>query len=444
MKNQSYLKQFLFYISLNVLGKMSISLYILADTFFVAKGLGANGLTALNLAIPVFNFINGASFMLGMGGATKFSIFKSRGQDEEANTVFSNVMYLAALFSIGFILVGLFFSKQLTAALGANQDVFDMTHTYLKVMLLFSPAFIFNSIFNCFVRNDGNPRIATIAMAGGSISNIILDYIFIFSLQMGMFGAIFATCLSQFISMTIMFHHKIKKKNTFHLIRTRIQRIMIKDTLLLGFPSLVGELASGIVIIVFNIIILNLRGNIGVAAYGVVSNISIVVVAIYSGVAEGVQPLLSHEYGRQKNKNVERYFRYALITTVGISLITYFFIFNYAGPIALIFNSEHNAELQQIAVEGLKVYFTAVVFLGFNIVTSIFFTSIEKALPAFIISLLRGLVIIVPMAFLLSEIAGMFGVWLSFPITEGFVVLIALTMAIGYKRTLKRQTKQEK
>ena len=104
MKNQSNLKQYAYYTSLNILGMLSISLYILADTFFVSKSLGADGLTALNLAIPVFNFINGVSLMLGMGGATRFSILKSRGQNDEANKVFTNTIYLASFFSLLFLI----------------------------------------------------------------------------------------------------------------------------------------------------------------------------------------------------------------------------------------------------------------------------------------------------------------------------------------------------
>lgn len=159
-------------------------------------------------------------------------------------------------------------------------------------MLLFSPAFIFNGILNCFVRNDGNPRLAMISMATGSFFNIILDYVFMYPLKMGMFGAVLATCLSPIISMIVLLKYKIDKENKFHIVKTKFQRKMTKDTLSLGFPSLIGELASGIVVMIYNIIILKLVGNIGVAAYGVISNISAIVVSIYNGIAQGVQPYI--------------------------------------------------------------------------------------------------------------------------------------------------------
>lgn len=228
----------------------------MVDTFFISHVLGADGLTALNLAVPIFSFINGISLLLGMGGATKYSIFKSRRQDKESNIVFTNTIYLAAFFSILFVLIGIFFSESLTLALGANESVFEITHVYLKVMLLFSPAFIFNGILNCFVRNDGNPRLAMIAMATGSILNIVLDYIFMYPFKMGMFGAVLATCLSPIISMIVLLKYKIKKENNLHIIKTKLQSRMTRDTLFIGFPSLIGELASGVVMIVFNMIIL--------------------------------------------------------------------------------------------------------------------------------------------------------------------------------------------
>ena len=383
----------------------------MVDTFFISHVLGADGLTALNLAVPIFSFINGISLMLGMGGATKYSIFKSRRQEKESNIVFTNTIYLAAFFSILFVLIGIFFSEPLTLALGANESVFEITHVYLKVMLLFSPAFIFNGILNCFVRNDGNPRLAMIAMATGSILNIVLDYIFMYPLKMGMFGAVLATCLSPIISMIVLLKYKIKKENNLHIIKTKLQSRMTRDTLFIGFPSLIGELASGVVMIVFNMIILNLMGNIGVAAYGVVSSISAIVISIYNGIAQGVQPLVSREYGRKNKPNVIRFFRYSMITILIVSATIYLIIYNFADSITLIFNNELNMQLQEIATSGLKIYFIALFFLSFNIVISVFFTSIEKALPAFVISLLRGFLIIVPMAFLLSEIAGMSGAW---------------------------------
>lgn len=428
MKNKSQFKEFANYSTLNVLGMIGLSCYILADTFFVSRGLGENGLTALNLAIPVYSFIHGSGLMLGIGGATKYSIFKSNKENKNANTIFTNTFCLATVLSIGFVLIGIFLSKSLTTALGADSDVFKMTNTYLQFILIFAPAFIMNDVLICFVRNDNNPKLSMCAMLVGSLSNIILDYIFIFQLQLGIFGAVFATGLAPIISMLILSLHRIKRKNKFHFIKIKPSIKITLNTLSLGFPSLITEVSSGIVIIVFNMIILNLIGNVGVAAYGIVANLSLVVVAVYTGIAQGIQPLISKSYGRNDIKSIKLIFKYAMITMSIISFILYLIIFFLADPIAKIFNSENSLVLQSIATNGLKLYFIAVIFVGFNIILPIFFSSMEKAFLAQTISLLRGLIVIIPMAFILSELAGITGVWLAFPITESLVSILGVIL----------------
>ena len=428
MKNKSQFKEFARYSTLNVLGMIGLSCYILADTFFVSRGLGENGLTALNLAIPVYSFIHGSGLMLGIGGATKYSIFKSNKENKNANTIFTNTLCLATVLSIGFVLIGIFLSKSLTTALGADSDVFKMTNTYLQFILIFAPAFIMNDVLICFVRNDNSPKLSMYAMLGGSLSNIILDYIFIFPLQLGIFGAVFATGLAPIISMLILSLHRIKRKNQFHFIKIKPSIKIARNTLSLGFPSLVTEVSSGIVIIVFNTIILNLIGNVGVAAYGIVANLSLVVVAVYTGIAQGIQPLISKSYGGNDIKSIKLIFKYAMITMSIISFILYLIIFFLADPIAKIFNSENNLVLQSIATNGLKLYFMAVIFVGFNIILPMLFSSMEKAFLAQIISLLRGLVVIIPMAFILSALVGLTGVWLAFPITESLVSILGVIL----------------
>lgn len=436
MEQQSCMRDFARYTFLSVLGALGVSCYILADTFFVSKGLGTNGLAALNLTIPVYNFIHGTGLMLGMGGATRFTVCKSQSSYEEVDRIYTNTVYLALLFSAAFVLPGLLFSEQLAVLLGADANILEMTDTYLRWLLLFSPAFIFNDVLLCFVRNDDSPQLSMIAMLIGSFSNIILDYVFIFPMKMGIFGAIFATGLSPVISIVTMLPHWLRKKNTFHLIKTKVSTYIIKQDLSLGFPSLIAQLSSGIVMIVFNGIILRLEGNTGVAAYGVVANISLVIVAIYTGIAQGIQPLVSTFYGVGNDRQAKAVLQYAMATMLTVSLAVYLLIFVFAQPITAVFNSENNGALQQIAVMGLKLYFLSAAFVGYNIILATFFTSIEKALPAHILSILRGLVLIVPMAFFMSALWGMTGVWLTYPITESFTALLGFLIYRHYKNQI--------
>lgn len=427
--------EFFRYTFLSVLGTLGVSCYILADTFFVSKGLGTSGLAALNLAIPVYNFIHGTGLMTGMGGATKFSVCKGQNNQKLVDKIYTNTIYLGVLFSIAYMIPGFFCSEQLALILGADAAVLEMTVTYLRWLLLFSPAFILNDILLCFVRNDGSPQLAMCAMVIGSFSNVILDYIFIFPLRMGIFGAILATGISPVISILMMLPHWRRHKNTFHFVKTGFHMEIVKWDLSLGFPSLIAQISSGIVMITFNAIILKLAGNTGVAAYGIIANISLVVIAIYTGVAQGAQPLISRFYGEGNRKQIKSVLRYANLTVFALSAVLYAVIFIFAAPITTVFNSECNAELQKIAVTGLRLYFISAPFAGYNIILATFFTSIEQALPAHILSVLRGIVLVIPTAFLLSFLWGMTGVWVTYPVTEALAALAGFTI---YKQSAKK------
>ena len=418
------MKQFLKYTSLSILGTMGMSCYILADTFFIAQGMGTDGLAALNLAIPVYNFIYGAGLMLGMGGAIKFAILKSQGNQRQINRVYTNVIYMAIVFSLLFVSVGIFGAENLARFLGAEGLVLNMTTTYLKWLLVFSPAFIFNNIFICFLRNDEAPQLSMMAVLFGSFTNIIFDYIFIFPMKMGILGAVLATGTSPAIGILLMSKHWRDKKNSFHLVKERVYVDSIKQTLSLGFPSLIGQLASGITMIVFNFLILALEGNTGVAAYGVVANISIVIIGIFNGIAEGVQPLVSDNYGTGKKKEIRSLHKYSMFMMAIIAIVIYVAIYIFADPITAIFNSEQNMKLQELAVVGLRLYFTSMIVAGYNIVITVFFTSTERAFPAQILTLLRGFILIIPLSFLMAKLWGMNGIWLTFPVAEVVVAVI--------------------
>lgn len=424
METKLYFREFLKYSSLNVLGMIALSCYILADTFFVSKALGADGLAALNLAIPVYSFINGSGLMIGMGGGIKYSIAKSQGAAQRADQTFTNSAVLTAVIAACFFLTGLLASGPLTLLLGADGTVYEMTRTYLQVILLFAPMFMTNNLLLCFIRNDGAPQLSMTAMITGSLSNVVLDYVFMFPFGMGIFGAVLATGLAPVISILVLSPYLFRRKNQFHLRKCRISGKLALGIFSSGLPSLITEVSSGIVIIVFNTIILGIAGNIGVAAYGVIANLSLVVMSIYTGISQGIQPLLSSGCGTGNRKKIQSVLRYALVSAVLISAVVYVCVFFGADPIAAVFNSEQNATLQSIAVTGLKIYFTACVFAGFNIILSVYFTSTENALPAHIISILRGFVVIIPMAFLLSAAAELLGVWAAFPATELTVSLI--------------------
>lgn len=432
---ENTLQEFGKYVSQSVLSQLGVSCYILADTYFISKGVGADGLTALNLAIPVFSVMNGCGFMLGIGSGTKYGIMKGTGNEKRGDVLFTSSLCVVTVLAVIFMLIGLLASDPITVLVGANAEVYDMTRTYLQVILLFSPMFMINNLLGAMIRNDGNTSLAMTAMLSGCLFNIVFDYIFVFPMGLGLFGAVLATAVAPIISILILLQHFVKKKNQFRLIRVRPELRLVASAAGLGVPSLVTEVSSGLVIAVFNLLILGLAGNVGVAAYGVVANISIVVIAIYNGIAQGVQPLLSREYGRSQEKNVHRFLSWAMMLTVILAMVIYVGIYWNADVIAMIFNSGRDMDLQRIAVEGLKIYFTACPFVGANILLAIYFAATDQAAPAQMISLLRGLIVIIPLAFIMANVAGLTGVWMTFPLTELVVCVVACGLYKKMKRT---------
>ena len=422
----SCLSDFARYASLNVLGMIALSCYILADTFFVSLGMGADGLAALNLAIPVYSFIHGCGLMVGMGGGTRYSIRKNQGDGDSANRAFTGAVYLVIGFAVIFLALGILYPGPLARLLGADGAVFDMTATYLRVILLFSPAFLSNNLLLCFVRNDGAPQLAMAGMITGSLSNVVLDYLFIFPLGLGIFGAALATGFAPLISMGVLAAGFVRRKPRFRPVRSRPQPRLLAAICSAGVPSLITEVSSGVVIIAFNAMLLGLQGNVGVAAYGVIANLSLVVIAIFTGISQGLQPLLSARYGAGRREELGLLLRYALVSAVVISAVIYAVIFVFAGPIAAIFNSEANPLLQSLAEYGLRIYFIACPFAGCNVILSVYFTSVERPVPGQILSLLRGFAVILPMAFALAALFGLTGVWAAFPATELLVSLVGV------------------
>ena len=298
----------------------------------------------------------------------------------------------------------------------------------MRVIFVFTPFIILNQIMVAFIRNDGNPKLATIALLVSNASNIVLDYIFIYPIGWSMFGAALATAVSPVISLAILSIHFIRKRNSFHLRKTRFSIRTTADFCKLGTSSMVNELSVGLVVMIFNFLFFDLGGNTAVAAYGVVANCAIVGTAIFTGIAQGVQPLVSHAYGKGDLLHQKQILRYAAVTAIALAVVLVGSIFAADDPIVSIFNKEKDPLLQSIATGGLCIYFVSYLASCFNIVFAGYLSAMERADFGFIISLMRGLIVIAPMAFLLSRCFGMTGIWVAVPVAEVITLIAALVM----------------
>ena len=425
-------KQFLKYVSQNVMGMIGISCYILADTFFISVSSGADGITVLNLALPIYGLIFAIGAMLGIGSATRYAILKAQQNKDADNYLFSGIIWICIV-SIPFVLVGLISPESLLRIMGGDNEIVAIGREYFRLFVTFAPAFMLNNLFQAFVRNDGDPTRAMCATVAGSIFNIIFDYIFMFPMKMGLTGAALATSISPIIGIVISATHFLTNRNT---LKIKVKPPSVKrlfHSCQLGVSAFVAEISSAVITTVFNFLLLGLVGKIAVAAYGVIANLALVSVAIFNGISQGMQPLISEYYGGGKVLEVKKLLKMGFITAAISSILIIVAAYAFTDSFIAVFNSEGSKELAYYAHHGLRIYFLGYVFAGFNIVATGYLSSVARAKEAFVASVLRGFIAILACAIVLSSLFGIAGVWMSFPLAEGISSLIIIVFMVKYR-----------
>ena len=303
------------------------------------------------------------------------------------------------------------------------------------IFLLFTPFFMCNYIVASFVRNDGDPSLAMVATLCGSLFNVVFDYIFMFPMGLGLPGAALATAVSPVLSIAICSRHFFKKSSTVRLVRQLPSPKLLAQSCQLGVSGFVGEMSSGVTTTVFNLLLLRLAGNVAVAAYGVVANYALVATAIFNGVAQGAQPLVSRCYGKNDAAGARKLLLLGSGTALALAAALYAVLFGFTGPIVAVFNSENSALMAQYAFSGVRIYFLGYFFAGFNIVAAGYLGAVDRPAEASATSLSRGVVAIVACSLVLSTLFGMNGVWAAFPASEAITACLTLFLLKRKKRT---------
>ena len=424
----SLVRSFARYVAANMAGAMALSVYILADTFFVANGVGYEGLAALNFALVIYTVMTACGLLVGIGGSTQFQIHRSLSQHDEANRVFTTSL-LGALGISVLLLVGVeCFAPVLAGALGAEGASQHLAVTYLRAVFAGAPLFLANACVLPFVRNDSNPRLAMTGMVAGSFLNIVLDWLFIFVFHWGMFGAAFATCFAPLCSLCVLSLHFIFRLNTFKLVRCRFSLRVFCRLARLGLSSYAVELSGSVVLLVLNLIILSFEGTVGVAAYGVVANFAFVATALFVGIGQGIQPLASSAFALGDASAMRRILALAAGLAMGVALVIYVGVFAFAEPLANAFNRSGTAQLTLLASEGMRLYFIGFFFAGANMVAAAFLSAVARPAAGMCITVARGFVLILGGIAVMAYLFGMMGVWLAFPVAEGLTLLLSCAL----------------
>lgn len=421
------IRRFFRYTSQNISAMIGLSLYILADTFFISKYAGADGLATLSLFLPAFGILYGVGLMLGNGFATVYTIGKASGED--VSTHFMQALLWALVLGFPIAILGYLFPSSIMRLLGGQQSHIALGSGYVRILMSMTPVFFLNFICGSFARNDNAPTFAMVASLVGSFSNILFDYLFLFVFDWGFQSAATATVISPCLSILILSFHFLGKRGGVGLKIGRPSLKVFFRSCALGMSSFMAEISSGITIFVFNNLIMGLSGSIGVAAYSITANIAYVPGALYGGIADGSQPLLSESYGKDDRKSLHLCLKLGLVSILIAAILVVSCCWLFTGPIVNVFNGEQDAELARTAFTSVRLYSLGFLVSGINMMLISFYAATDKPKPEIIGSFSRGCVSIVICALVMSRIWGLIGIWLSFLCAEVLTLIILLAIS---------------
>ena len=419
-------KVFFHYLVPAVCSTLVTSVYLLVDTLIIGQGVGALGISALNIFMPFFLLFNGIGLLFGIGSGILISSEDGMGNKKKANQYFATGFVSILSIAIILGLIWNYYLQPLCVILGANSDTIDLVLEYGKCIMAFAPVFMMSNYFAPIVRNMKNPKLVMCAVLTGSVLNVILDYVFVFPMDMGMFGAAAATVIGSLTTLLVLSTHFIKKQNRVKINKETISLNLLAPIFKCGFSSLIMEVASGFVIFIFNIQILKYIGNNGIVVYGIISNCVLVGLALFNGVAQAAQPIIATNFGAGLNTRVKKVLKYALITTtiIGVSLFAVVFLFT--GQIIKVF-MQANSEILSVGILALRLYLSAFCIMNINILISSYFQSVGKEKVAIYISIIRGFLLNIVLAFVLPSVLPATVLWVVVPVSE-LITLVCITV----------------
>lgn len=417
-----------------VVGMLISAFYVIVDGIFIGRGIGGEGLAAINIAYPVITLAISLSLMFGIGGATVISIKQAEGDILEVNKYFTHMVMLNVFSYLIITTFVLLFQNKIIVFLGSSPNLFELVKQYMIPGIIFSIFFMLSISLNAVVRNDNSPNYAMLSMGVGAITNVLLDALFIIKFNWGMTGAAYATGIAQMASAIFLFAYFFKKDSKIKLIKTSFDPKILKRILLNGFPSFILEFAVAIITILFNSTLMILTGEIGVAAFSIIAYIFYVFRMIFNGLAQGIQPIVSYNFGAKKWARIKATLilghKISLLVSIFILILVYF-----EGSIIVeLFNGD--LELVKLATRGLVIYSSAMIFLGANFINISFLQSMEEATIANLLSIGRSLVFITIGIFTLPTLIGIDGVWFSLPFADFMTFLTGIFFGIKNKNKI--------
>lgn len=436
--NKVYLK----YLIPTLLGMLSNSIYCIVDIYFVSAGSGSQGLAAMNICMPVFTILSCVGLLFGVGGATIMSISQGSGDMNTRNKAFSVSVFMMLIVGLMFSVFGVLFRKEFAYLLGSDDQLLPLVLEYLTPVMCSALPFVLMYSLSVLLRADNNPKLAMAALMVGNISNIILDYVFVSVFHMGIFGASVATSIAPVLSLIAASFHFILRKNTVHFKLRSFDPKVIGRILSVGIGSGIMELSAGAIIFMFNSAILNLGGEVYLAAYAVITNIAYVFKGLLNGFAQAAQPLISTNFGSGIIKRCSKSLRVCLIYSSVFCIVCYGIITVVPGFIVSFF-SNGDTNMEAIASKGMIMYFSSLLFTGINTMLMYFFQSIEQGRKSLFLAVCKGFLFVTLGLWILTSFMGVEGVWHAVLFGEVLTFVIALPMVLRSVKKLKTVTEMK-
>lgn len=429
-------KLFFRYLLPAIMGTMVTSIYVLADTIIIGKGIGIDAMAALNIVLPLFNIFFGNGLLFGVGGSVLMSIARGRGDTKAGECYYTVALILNIVSCALYTILFWIFMDPIARFLGATDVTMPYVKEYVPYIIAGLSVFAFSTFLQTFVRNDGAPKLAMTAVVTGGISNVFLDILFVYPLHMGMAGASIASVIGSGITVTILLFHYRSKSCGLKFSLEGFSLKYVKQIFANGFTSFLVEITSGIVMFVFNIQLLEYVGDIGVSMYGVICNTAIIVICLCNGINQAAQPIISTNHGAGLYTRIEDVKKLGIKTSLVICSIPAIVGLIVPNLFTYIFLNP-NEEILALSPIAIRIYFVGFFVTGVNMFIVGYFQSIVKPVHSLVLCLLRGCVLSILFVTVLAPIFGVVGIWASVPLGEFVTLFIAIYF-------LKKTRKEER
>ena len=411
------------------------SIYGVVDGLFVSNFVGKTPFAAVNLVIPFTMILGAFGFMLGTGGTALVAKTLGEGRQEEANRIFSMLIYFALGLGVLLTIFGIAVLKRIVIKMGADDAMLRHCMIYGRIVLLGIPFYMLQNMFQNFLIAAEKPQLGLIVTIAAGVTNMVLDALFIAVLGWGVAGAAVATALGQCVGGLIPFVYFARKNSSrLALVKTKLLGGALLRTCTNGSSELVSNISMSSVGMLYNAQLMKVAGENGVAAYGVILYVNFIFIAIYLGYAYGSAPIVAFNYGAGKKAELQNVLKKSLKLLLGTGIVLLSIGVLFAGVLSGLFVG-YDAQLYAMTVRGLRFYAVSFLLSGFNIYGSSFFTALNNGVVSAAISFLRTVVFEVAAVLILPLFFGLDGVWCAITVAE----LASILITIGAFSALRRR-----